>query len=112
MSEQFEIDQKRLEKYKSELEKDGFFGLKVIEGRGICGLMKFIFTVGLVEGIATNGFDFYDGRYCYAHKHAIEAVMALAVWDGKEDPEGNWIKYKGRRGEYSNPKSVESYERG
>lgn len=95
-------DLERLEKYKLQLEDEGYFALRVVEGRGICGLMKFIFTIGLCEGIATNGFDTYEGRYCYPHKYARDAGMAIMLWDGKGDPKGRWLKYKGKRGEYDN----------
>ena len=93
-------DLERLEKNRATLESEGYFELRVVEGRGICGLQKFLFTVGLCEGIATNGFDTYDGRYCYPHEYTIDAVMALKLWDGKQDPKGRWIKYKGKKGEY------------
>lgn len=100
MSQQDELDLQRLETFKAQLESDGFYCLRVVEGRGICGLMNFIFTVGLCEGIGTNGFDFYEGRYCYPHQHNKDAFMALMMWDGKGDPKGRWLKYKGKRGEY------------
>ena len=94
-------DLERLEAYRTTLESEGFFELRVIEGRGICGLMKFLFTVGLCEGIATNGFDSWEGRWCYPHDCTIDAVLALKLWNGKEDPKGRWIKYKGKKGEYN-----------
>jgi hypothetical protein len=104
MSEQFEKDLKRLEVLKEQLENDGFKCLKVIEGRGICGLNIFIFTIGLCFNIDSFG---WGGRYCYPHADAMDAFMAITAWDGKEDPLGKWIKYKGRDGEYSNPKLIE-----
>lgn len=82
---------------KSILESEGYFNLKIIEGRGVVGLFRFIFTVGLVYGISE--YD-YKGRYCYPNLH--DATASLEKWDGKEDPSGNWIKHKGRI-EYSNP---------
>jgi hypothetical protein len=105
MSEQFEKDLKRLEILREELEKIGYFGLRVVEGRGICGIEPFIFTYGLCYGLDYWG---RQGRWCYEKKYAQDAVIALAVWDGKEDPAGRWIKYKGDRGEYSNPKLLEN----
>lgn len=103
MSEQFEKDLKRLEVLREQLEQNGYFSLKVIEGRGICGLNKFIFTVGLCFGLDHVGFD---GRWCYEHVHAVDAALALEIWDGKNDPPGRWIKYKGKYAEYWNPKSI------
>lgn len=44
------------------LEKEGYRGLKEIKNRGIVGLYRFIYTVGLVYGIDKNG---YLGRFCY-----------------------------------------------
>jgi hypothetical protein len=108
MSEQFEKDLERLEKNKAILESEGYFELRVIEGCGICGLMKFLFTTGLCEGIATNGFDSFEGRWCYPHEYLLDSIMALKVWDGKKDPKGRWIKYKGRKAEYGNPKSIKN----
>jgi hypothetical protein len=101
MSEQFENDLKILERLKEYLGENGYFNLKVVEGRGICGLQKFIYTVGLCYGIDDIG---YKGRYCYEHKYAMDAALAIAIWDGEEDPAGRWLKYKGNRGEYQNPK--------
>lgn len=76
------------------LEKEGFTQLREVEGRGICGIMRFMFTIGLVYGLDTTG---YRGRWCY--DNVIEPTAALSIWDGKDDPIGNWIKYKGQDGE-------------
>lgn len=100
MSEQFEKDVKMLEKLKPFLEENGYKHLRVVEGRGICGLEPFLYTVGLCYGLDEIG---RRGRYCYPHKDALQAVVALAVWDGKEDPIGKWIKHKGYDGDYWNP---------
>lgn len=86
MSEQFELDVKRLETLRPLLEENGYKYLRVIEGRGICGLEPFLYTVGLCYGLDAYG---RKGRYCYAHKNALQAVFALSIWDGKEDPMGD-----------------------
>lgn len=99
MSEQYEKDLLELERIRPILEENGYFQLRVVEGRGICGLEMFLFTVGLCYGLDYCG---RRGRYCYPHSLAPEAVMALAVWDGKEDPMGRWIKHKGYAGEWEN----------
>lgn len=79
------------------LEQDsGYIELKVIPGRGICGVSPFIFTVAVVYGIDEYS---YEGRWCYATK--AEALSGLREWDGVGDPSGEWIKYKGRGGERS-----------
>lgn len=64
-----------------------------INSKGICGLMDFMFTTGLIIGMDKIG---YFGRYCY--KTRQEALDALNSWDGSGDPPGSWIKYKGNGG--------------
>jgi len=83
-------------KLKEFLEEEGYVQLKEIEGRGICGVRKFIFTYGLIYGLDESGFK---GRWCY--DNYVEPVVALHNWDGIGDPKGNWIKYKGEDGERS-----------
>lgn len=80
------------------LETEDYKQIREIPGRGLCGLMRFAFTTGLVYGITE---DFYAGRYCY--KNAVDAFIALETWTGEGDPpDADWIKHKGRV-EYSNP---------
>lgn len=87
---------KELEKL---LKKEGYYNLREIPGRGICGLKEFIFTIGLVEGLGYSG---YAGRYCYPKDLILDTIVAIESWDGKNDPIGDWIVYKGVRGEYHN----------
>lgn len=88
-----------------ELNDQGYSDLKYIEGRGICGVRRFMFTTGLVYGIDDYG---YAGRYCYTHN--FDARKALRDWDGVGDPgDDQWIKHKGGIGEYRNPKSTDIY---
>jgi hypothetical protein len=100
MTSDLEKDLARLEILREELTKEGYINLRVIEGRGICGLREFIFTIGLCEGLTNIG---YSGRYCYSKEQngLFNAILGLKLWDGKDDPTGPWIKYKGKRGEYS-----------
>jgi hypothetical protein len=92
-------------KLKEYLEKEGYKSLVYIEGKGICGLMGFMYTVGLVAGLDKDG---YSDRYCYPHSHAAFAVLALSKWAMADKPvEGDpddpyWIKRKGSE-EYINP---------
>lgn len=79
----------------------GYFDLKEIEDRGICGLLRMAFTIGLFYSIDEVG---YVGRYCYPNLR--EAKDAINEWDGKKDPPGPWIKHKGSI-EYRNPKRKE-----
>lgn len=85
------------EELKKTLEAEGYYDLREIEGRGVCGLYPFLFTVGLVCGLDESG---YKGRWCYGNK--VETITALRVWDGQGDPPYKWIKYKGVGGERSN----------
>ena len=78
--------------------KEGYFNIKRYDDIGVCAILKFAFTTGLVVGIDEIG---YSGLYCYEHN--FDAVKAINRWDGKNDPPGNWIKYKGELGEKRNP---------
>ena len=86
------------------LKREGYYNVKEIPGRGLCGLREFITTIGLVEGLTESG---YSGRYCYPKNRIYVTIVALETWDGKDDPIGNWLVYKGERGEYRNPKREE-----
>lgn len=73
------------------LKTEGYSELREIEGRGLCGIMRFAFTVGLVYGMTKHG---YTARYCYPDM--ASAKEALSKWDGKDDPDDDiWIKHKG-----------------
>lgn len=76
---------------------EGYFDLKETEQKGICGLRRFLYTVGVVYGLDYTG---YSGRYCFAD--LLDARDALAKWNGYGEIGGNWIKHKGDV-EYSNP---------
>lgn len=68
----------------------GYSDLAEKPGVGLCGLMEFMFTGGLVVGLGPRS---YKGRYCY--ETLLEAKLCLDAWDGQGDPPGMWIKYKG-----------------
>ena len=91
---------KELEEF---LKNEGYYNLKYIEGKGYCGLREFIFTTGLCCNLTYHCFS---GRYCYPKDKSKKAEIALKYWDGKEDPLGPWIKYKGDKGEYNNKNYV------
>jgi hypothetical protein len=74
------------------LENAGYKQLKEVNGRGLCGIFGFLYTVAIVEGI--DKYD-YKGRWCYPHAYAKELVIAYNVWDDVDAPKGRWIKYKG-----------------
>lgn len=79
------------------LAREGYTDLYVVDGAN-CGLLKFVFTTGLVVGLTE---DSYQRRYCY--EHAQDAKDALAAWDGREHPTGPWIKCKGLGIDLLNP---------
>jgi hypothetical protein len=59
---------------------DGYAGLKTFDGM-LCGLMQFMFTVGLCYGIDRTG---YTGRYCFS---SLEYALGFYYhWDGKTPP--------------------------
>ena len=89
------------QKFKEYLESEGYFNITEIPNQGICGLMRFAFTTGLIYGMHEYG---YYGRYCYSN--LSDAKEALNKWNGLSDPQDDiWIKHKGEKGEYRNPKN-------
>lgn len=80
------------------LEELGYSFVKEIPGKGFCGLCRQAFTVGLFYNLDESG---YSGRYCF--NTAYEALMSLAMWNGQNNPPGNWIKHKGYGCDYRNP---------
>lgn len=84
------------EKFIALMEKEGYRDVRRIANRGWCGLLPFIYTTGLCYGLDETG---REGRYCY--KTYLEARVALELWDGNENPIGQWLKHKGYSGEYT-----------
>ena len=89
----------------NELEKEGYSHLREIPGRGIVGIMNFAFTTAILYGLDEIG---YVGRYSYESRY--EAIKELNLWDGKQDPGGDWIKHKGWK-EYSNPNREDIFKK-
>lgn len=81
-----------------ELKNEGYSNLTEKPGKGLCGLFRFIYTVGLVYGINEFG---YEGRYCYQDYN--DALSSLHIWNGIDDPPGRWIKHKARGIDTPNP---------
>lgn len=69
---------------------------KLNDGRWI-GIAPQIYTVGLCVNLDVFG---YQGRYCY--ENLFDLAQDWYRWDGKGDPQGRWIKYKGPDGERMN----------
>lgn len=88
------------------LEKEGYYSIKYVDGKGLCGLREFAFTVGLCYGLEETS---YAGRYCYPKHLSDDAVIALSVWNGKGDPIGSWVKHKGIGGEWGNPNEYSKF---
>lgn len=80
------------------LQELGYEHIRFIEPRGFCGIIRMIYTVGLVSGLDQSG---YQHRWCYPDW--ASASHALSEWNGISDPPGDWIKHKGKGGDYSNP---------
>lgn len=76
----------------------GYQQVRVLPDGRVIGLMSFLFTVGLVVDLTSEG---YHHRYCYPDHQS--GAAAIAIWDGTGDPPGPWIKRKGPDASYSNP---------
>lgn len=76
----------------------GYERVRVLPNGETAGLLRMIFTVGLVVGLDEFG---YRTRFCYPDFN--DAAAALESWDGIGDPPGPWIKEKGRGAERLNP---------
>lgn len=77
---------------------EGYTDLRLVGTRGICGIHRMAYTVGLFEGLDWHG---YEGRWCF--ESMGEAKAALGALNDIDEPTGEWIKYKGRRFEFPNP---------
>lgn len=64
------------------LEECGYFDLRYIDGIGICGLCRYIFTVGVLINITLE--NPYDVRFCF--KDLLHARSFLKEWDGNTIP--------------------------
>lgn len=100
------MNNQEFEKFIDFFEKEGYTHVKYIEGLGYCGLRRMYLTIALCHGLDEHGLL---GRWCYSnHSDAVEAINKL---DSVQDPDDEfWIKYKGIKGEYSNPKIKQEYE--
>lgn len=83
---------------KSYFEKQGYYNVTEIPGKGICANQKFMFTTGLLYGMTRWA---YTGRYCYGT--AAQAETALRHWNGEGHAPGMWIKHKGAGIDEPNP---------
>lgn len=74
---------------KNLLTDQGYEYVRYLEGRGWLGLNRRrsrpAIMVGLDEDLC------YVGRYCY--DSMAQALHAVQTWDGKTDPEGEWVHF-------------------
>lgn len=78
------------------LEREGYQYICEKKNVGVCGLLKFIYTTGLCIGLDEYG---YHGRFCY--ESGRDALVDIISWDGDGAPSGDWLKYKGKEGEFT-----------
>lgn len=64
------------------LDENGYTDLRYVEGWGICGITRMIFTVGVCYGMDETG---RKGRFCFGTY--IDAQLFLRDWDGSTLPE-------------------------
>ena len=76
-------------------ERENYLKFRQLEDGRLIGIMRMAFTTALVVNIDHVG---YSGRYCY--KIYADALEDFRTWDGVNDPEGEWLKYKGYGKEY------------
>jgi hypothetical protein len=76
---------------KQQLEEEGYVGLRLVPGRGVCGIRALITTYGIFCGLDETGYLY---RYCY--QYLRDAGPALRAWSGEGDPPGPWIVLKGQ----------------
>lgn len=79
-----------------------YIDVKVMNGK-IYGVLRFIYTTAIMVGVDEIGYQY---RYCYPNY--ADALADFATWDGNGDPPGNWIKRKGRGGDFANPNYSET----
>lgn len=63
------------------LDEHGYADVRHVDGRGFCGLMRMMFTVGVCVGLDETGMK---GRICFDTWQ--NAQLFLSEWDGKTEP--------------------------
>lgn len=59
----------------------GYSNVRLVEGRGLCGLMRQAFTTGVFVNLEEYG---HSGRICFDTWQ--DAELFLRDWDGKTHP--------------------------
>lgn len=73
------------------LKLNGYYEVVATPHEGVCALMKFAFTTGVVCGITPQS---YNKRYCYEMEEEARGGLEN-LKKGLENPGNNWIKLKG-----------------
>jgi hypothetical protein len=60
--------------------ENGYENAREIDGV-VCGIMRFMYTVGVCYGIDKTG---YSGRFCFSSY--MDATLFLKEWDGQTPP--------------------------
>jgi hypothetical protein len=82
--------------------KEGsFLACRVLDDGWVIHLVPMMFNVRIViEHPRDNATGCYTDGWCYDRARVNEALVAMALWDGRGDPPGPWKKHvtSGRRG--------------
>lgn len=63
------------------LVRDGYSDLKLVGDRGVCGIIRFMYTVGVCYGMDATG---REGRFCFDTMQ--NAQLFLKDWNGITEP--------------------------
>ena len=58
-------------------QREGYIGVCWIRDRGVCGILRQAYSVGVFYGLCESG---YDGRFCFNTE--LNALLFLKDWDG------------------------------
>lgn len=64
-----------------ELVRNGYSDLRLVPGRGVCGILRFMYTCGVCYGMDATG---REGRFCFDTMQ--NAQLFLHDWDGTTEP--------------------------
>jgi hypothetical protein len=78
--------------------ENGYSFVRQMKNGEWIGILQQIYTYRLCVGLDQFG---YKRGYCY--EKLIDAVVAVADYEGEGDPSGPWIKMKGEDGEKLGP---------
>lgn len=80
--------------------RDWSLACRTLPNGWVLDLVPMVYNYRLViESPADNAAGCYTDGWCFGRERIGEALFALAIWDGKGDPPGPWIKHT-RTGRY------------